>query len=412
MTTQLAKAKQIQVEASSATGAGTLQELIEAKEIYRETDITVTQGENSITIESSTGSSGAITAATNTSSGVMSKDDKVKLNALPDSTSLTSALATKVDKETGKGLIDPAPVDGKQYSRKDDAWVEVTGDVEEAPIDGKQYARKDASWEEVVASGGGGGDVEEAPTDGKLYGRKESGWTEIVVESGMLSLSFDQEVLALAGRDFPLIDDFPDPTKNYKGLIYDSLNNIQFPYTATYLPNYFGVENVLEVEIFPDPNVPFHFKYMTLVFGGEVAVMPTAATPFYSVRTSTGLPSGVNSLDINYQLEGMRDLSIAGISVELSAGNKDIPISIDLDSLTAEYSSLYGMPMEFYPMPFEPSFSDPLGHGIMRLGVAGVTDRGTGFKAHKEYNGDLVITSDNDLAHYLSIKIPVTKRGF
>lgn len=99
-----AKAKQIQVEASSATGAGTLQELIEAKEIYRETDITVTQGEDSITIDSSTGSSGTVAAATNISSGVMSKDDKVKLNDLPDATSLNSALSTKVDKVAGRSL--------------------------------------------------------------------------------------------------------------------------------------------------------------------------------------------------------------------------------------------------------------------------------------------------------------------
>lgn len=64
----------------------------------------------------------------------------------------TNALAAKVDKETGKGLIEPAPVDGKQYARKDAAWVEVTGDVEEAPIDGKIYGRKDSVWVDVTAN--------------------------------------------------------------------------------------------------------------------------------------------------------------------------------------------------------------------------------------------------------------------
>ena len=93
---------------------------------------------------------------------------------------VTDALANKVDKVTGKGLIEPAPVDGKQYARKDDAWVEVsggTGDVEEAPIDGKQYARKDATWAEVT------GDVEEAPLDGRSYARRNAGWQEALAIS-------------------------------------------------------------------------------------------------------------------------------------------------------------------------------------------------------------------------------------
>jgi hypothetical protein len=51
--------------------------------------------------------------------------------------------------------------------------------TEEAPVNGKQYARKNGQWTEVAAvSGGGGGtgDVEEAPTSGGPYVRKNRQW--------------------------------------------------------------------------------------------------------------------------------------------------------------------------------------------------------------------------------------------
>jgi microcystin-dependent protein len=61
-----------------------------------------------------------------------------------------------------------APIDDKQYARKNAAWAEVIipdippSGIEEAPIDGRQYARQDAAWTEVVApppTDGGNGSV-------------------------------------------------------------------------------------------------------------------------------------------------------------------------------------------------------------------------------------------------------------
>lgn len=47
------------------------------------------------------------------------------------------------------------------------------GDVEEAPVDGKEYNRKDAGWVEDL---GGVGGISEAPEDGTPYVRQDAGW--------------------------------------------------------------------------------------------------------------------------------------------------------------------------------------------------------------------------------------------
>lgn len=61
--------------------------------------------------------------------------------------------------------------DGKEYARKDNAWVEVVGTVEEAPEDGKEYGRKDAGWVEITTTG-----VPEAPQDSTPYVRIDATW--------------------------------------------------------------------------------------------------------------------------------------------------------------------------------------------------------------------------------------------
>ncbi len=71
------------------------------------------------------------------------------------------------------GAVPEAPIDGKQYARKDAAWAEVTAKVEEAPIDGRQYARQDAAWHEVNG-------FPEAPIDGKQYARQDADWSEVI----------------------------------------------------------------------------------------------------------------------------------------------------------------------------------------------------------------------------------------
>lgn len=56
-----------------------------------------------------------------------------------------------------KGLRATVKDEDKFYWYNGTAWVEEqTGGIEEAPLDGKQYARKDAGWVEVQATGGGG----------------------------------------------------------------------------------------------------------------------------------------------------------------------------------------------------------------------------------------------------------------
>lgn len=348
-------------------------------------------------------------------------DDKSKLSSLPTNQTLTGMLDNKVDKETGKGLIDPAPVDGKEYARKDGTWVEVVGggggasalaeltDVDfGTPTDG-QVLTYDAATQKskfTDQAGGGGGDVEEAPLDGKLYGRKAAGWTEVVVESGMLGLNFDQEALRLNGRDFPLFSDFPDSTKNYKGAIANAVEDTSFPYTATYIGDYGGVGDSITVEVFPDRNQFFRFSYTTIVFEGQDAMIPVSATPFYSVYTTDGLPSGVTSLEIYYQLTNHRIFEIAGISAGIAAGNAGVPLSIDLSTLTSSETIVYGMPIDKHPLPLTLDFGDPLGTGVEGFGVNGIGHDGVKYEAWMGSNGSLVLVSDNNLEHSLLVSIP------
>ncbi len=49
---------------------------------------------------------------------------------------------------TGESVsaVEEAPVDGKLYGRKNEAWKEVPENMPDAPIDGEYYARKNAAW--------------------------------------------------------------------------------------------------------------------------------------------------------------------------------------------------------------------------------------------------------------------------
>lgn len=51
--------------------------------------------------------------------------------------------------------------------------------IEEAPIDGKQYARKNAAWSEITSSGSPSSGISDAPADDKIYGRQNEAWVEI-----------------------------------------------------------------------------------------------------------------------------------------------------------------------------------------------------------------------------------------
>ena len=74
-----------------------------------------------------------------------------------------------------------APVDNKEYARKNAAWSEVTG-FPEAPTDGKQYGRQSSTWTVINSTGGGG--IPEAPENGTIYGRKNAAWVEVPTGGG------------------------------------------------------------------------------------------------------------------------------------------------------------------------------------------------------------------------------------
>lgn len=59
--------------------------------------------------------------------------------------------------------------------------------IPEAPADGKYYTRKDSAWVEMpvqTGGGGGGSGIPDAPSDGTLYGRKDGAWVEITGGGG------------------------------------------------------------------------------------------------------------------------------------------------------------------------------------------------------------------------------------
>jgi hypothetical protein len=73
------------------------------------------------------------------------------------------------------GAAGPAGPEGPQGEQGE------PGDLPEAPVDNKQYARRNAAWAEVTI--GGAGIVNEAPSDGKIYGRLNAAWTEILTKT-------------------------------------------------------------------------------------------------------------------------------------------------------------------------------------------------------------------------------------
>lgn len=72
-----------------------------------------------------------------------------------------------------------APVNNKEYARKNAAWSEVTG-FPEAPTDGKQYGRQDSDWTVIDTTAS----VPEAPENGTIYGRRNAGWVEVPTGGG------------------------------------------------------------------------------------------------------------------------------------------------------------------------------------------------------------------------------------
>lgn len=83
--------------------------------------------------------------------------------------------------------IGEAPIDGKQYARKDADWSEVESAVEEAPLDGEQYVRQDGAWEPVdIPEGGSSIVVGDAPP---AVPQPNSLWWES--DTGSLFLRYD-----------------------------------------------------------------------------------------------------------------------------------------------------------------------------------------------------------------------------
>lgn len=108
----------------------------------------------------------------------------------------------------GGGGIPDAPQDGKQYVRKDGAWVEASEvddactdggdacdhDPQTATVDGSDACLADPQATQLDAGygcspcleeieGGGTGTVEEAPQDGQIYGRKDGEWVLAIQEA-------------------------------------------------------------------------------------------------------------------------------------------------------------------------------------------------------------------------------------
>lgn len=73
-----------------------------------------------------------------------------------------------------------APVDNKEYARKNANWSEVAG-FPEAPTDGKQYGRQSSTWTVIDSTSGG---IPEAPENGTIYGRKNADWVEVPTGGG------------------------------------------------------------------------------------------------------------------------------------------------------------------------------------------------------------------------------------
>ena len=111
--------------------------------------------------------------------------NKDAINAIPDAidaytkdetynnVEIDGKLFTKADKET---TYTKTEVDASQATQ--DAVINTK--IEDAPIDGKEYTRKDAGWTELDTTDEG---ILDAPADGKTYGRKDEVWTEVVVDA-------------------------------------------------------------------------------------------------------------------------------------------------------------------------------------------------------------------------------------
>ena len=80
--------------------------------------------------------------------------------ALVDTGGATPVTAVNGNLPDGTGNVTLAIPDATSDLTNDSGFITAAdvpaAPVQEAPVDGKQYARKDAAWEEVVSSGGGG----------------------------------------------------------------------------------------------------------------------------------------------------------------------------------------------------------------------------------------------------------------
>lgn len=80
--------------------------------------------------------------------------------AIVDTGGATPVTAVNGNLPDGTGNVTIAIPDATSDLTNDSGFITAAdvpaAPVQEAPVDGKQYARKDAAWEEVVSSGGGG----------------------------------------------------------------------------------------------------------------------------------------------------------------------------------------------------------------------------------------------------------------
>lgn len=129
------------------------------------------------------------------------------------------------------GAVPEAPVDGKQYARKDASWAEVTAKVEEAPIDGHQYARQDAAWHEVNG-------FPEAPIDGKQYARQDADWSEVI--GAVTEAPLDGRLYARQGStaSWQLATDMTAQRREFIAAGGETVFATTYPYVVGYLDVY------------------------------------------------------------------------------------------------------------------------------------------------------------------------------
>ena len=135
-------------------------------------------------------------------------------------TETNTLLDTKADKSntyTKSETYSNVEIDGKLFEKADkadtytkaetDAEIAAGGGIPEAPVNGKQYARKDANWSEVTGGSGGVSTV----ADGCIYLNNQTVLSDYTIPTGMNAMSagtidFVGTVTVPTGSKYHVID--------------------------------------------------------------------------------------------------------------------------------------------------------------------------------------------------------------